>query len=694
MDMIGGEIGFMAASAGKAFLTLMEPHRLMFLALGCIMGLVLGIIPGIGGLTGTAMLLPFTFNMDPYSAFALLLGLGATTATGDPIPAILFGVPGGAASAATVLDGFPMAKKGEAGRALSAAYMSSLMGGVFGAALMAVSIPILRPVMLFIGSPELLAFSVLGISMVAVLSGNAPLRGITAGCLGVMIAMIGTDPQTGTLRWTFDSLYLWDGLPLTPLLLGVFALPELCDLLIARVAIAADTGMANIYKGQWQGVKDCFSHWWLIMRCSWIGGGIGSIPGISASVVDWLAYGHALKTEKGASATFGKGDVRGVIASESSNNAKEGGALVPTVAFGVPGSATMAILLGAFLIHGLVPGPDMLTKNLSITYAMVWSVALANILGAGLCYAFSPQFAKLATLRYTLILPAVLGIIYIGAFEATRQWGDLFTLLFFGLVGWIMKQFKWPRPPLILGVVLGDTIERYLFISIERYGLSWMLRPIVALLFALAILGLIRPLLQDIRSQGGIMRMLTSFQRPTFHPSQLFTMFMIALIGAAVVASLQWDFSAKIVPLVVGTVALCAAVLSLFNEMCRKPVAVAAEGLAEHAQHEVGEKIHMDLVSDTAHLPVREIVMRAALFFGYLIGFMAVMATIGLIPTVGVFVVFFMRHEAKERWSLVIPYAVVLVLFIWFTFDYFMAVPWPPTLIGQWFPVLKAIPSV
>src|ERR1700757_4292317 len=288
MEAVAAEFAFMATAAGKAFVILMDPVRLMYLAAGCVMGLVLGIVPGIGGLAGTAMLLPFTFNMDPYSAFALLLGLGATTATGDPIPAILFGVPGGAPSAATVRDGYPMAKKGEAGRALSAAYMSSLMGGVFGALLMAISIPILRPVMLFIGSPELLAFSVLGISMVAVLSGNAPLRGITAGCLGVMIAMIGTDPQTGTLRWTFDSLYLWDGLPLTPLLLGVFALPELCDLLIARVAIAADTGMANIYKGQWQGVKDCFAHWWLIMRCSWIGGGIGSIPGISASVVDWL----------------------------------------------------------------------------------------------------------------------------------------------------------------------------------------------------------------------------------------------------------------------------------------------------------------------------------------------------------------------------------------------------------------------
>ena len=220
MDAITGEIAFMATAAGKAFLILMEPTRLMYLAAGCIMGLVLGIVPGIGGLAGTAMLLPFTFNMDPYAAFALLLGLGSTTATGDPIPAVLFGVPGGAASAATVLDGFPMAKKGEAGRALSACYMSSMMGGIFGACLLAVSIPILRPVMLFLGSPELLAFAVFGISMVALLSGNAPLRGLAAGCLGIMIAMIGTDPQSGTLRWTFDSLYLWDGLPLTPLLLG------------------------------------------------------------------------------------------------------------------------------------------------------------------------------------------------------------------------------------------------------------------------------------------------------------------------------------------------------------------------------------------------------------------------------------------------------------------------------------------
>jgi TctA family transporter len=703
MESFTGELAFMAASAGKAFIILMDPVRLMYLGAGCMMGLVLGIIPGIGGLAGTAMLLPFTFNMDPYTAFALLLGLGSTTATGDPIPAILFGVPGGAASAATVLDGFPMAKKGEAGRALSAAYMSSLMGGVFGAFLMFISIPVLRPIMLFLGSPELLAFSVLGISMVAVLSGSAPLRGMTAGCFGIMIAMVGTDPQSGTLRWTFDSLYLWDGLPLTPLLLGVFALPELCDLLISRTAIAADTSVGNIYKGQLQGMKDCFQNWWLIVRCSWIGGGIGSIPGISASVVDWLAYGHALKTEKGANLTFGKGDVRGVIASESANNAKEGGALLPTVAFGVPGSATMAILLGAFLIHGLVPGPDMLTKNLNITYAMVWSIALANILGAGMCYAFSPQFAKLSVVRFSLILPAVLGIIYIGAFEATRQWGDLYSLLAFGLLGWIMKQFKWPRPPLILGVVLGDTIERYLFISVERYGLSWLGRPVVAILLTIAIIGLTRPFLQDIRIHGGLKKMLTNFQAPRFDPSQLFTIFMIGIIGAMVLMSLRWDFSAKIVPLVVGTVALLAAGTSLFNDMCRKPE-TAMGGLVDQAIQEVeqklgqankaDEKIHMDLSSDTAHLPTSVIIKRAARFFGYLLVFMAVMAVVGLIPTVAVFVVFFMRYENNERWSLVIPYAVILLVSISFVFDYVMSIPWPPTLIGQLFPTLKFIPSL
>jgi TctA family transporter len=701
MEGFAAEASFMLNAAGNAFVIMMEPTRLGFLSLGAFLGLILGILPGVGGLAGTAMLLPFTFTMDPYTAFAFLLGLGSTVATGDPIPAVLFGVPGGAASAATVLDGHPMARRGEAGRALSAAYMSSLMGGIFGAALLAISIPILRPTMLYIGSPELLAFAVFGISMVAVLSGRAPLRGLAAACLGIMVAMIGADPQTGTLRWTFDTIYLWEGLPLLPIVLGLFALPEMCDLMISRTAIAAGSEKANVYKGQWQGVKDCFRHWWLIVRCSWIGGGIGSIPGISASVVDWLAYGHALRTEKGAAQTFGKGDVRGVIASESSNNAKEGGALVPTIAFGVPGSASMAILLGAFMIHGLVPGPDMLNKHLDITYSMVWSVALANLLGAGLCYAFSPQFARVALLRYTLICPAVLGIIYIGAFESSRNWGDLYTLLFFGLLGWIMKQFKWPRPPLILGLVLGDLIERYMFISIGRYGMDWLTRPLVMILFALAFIGLVRPLLEDYRAQGGVTGIIRRYGRPHFEWGQLFTGFFLVVFVVMVALAWGWKFNAKVVPLVVGGVALAALVLSFANQIFRTP-GRAAGGIeaAENAALVGGgtgvntEKIHMDIESDTAHLPVSTIIARAAMFFGYLLVFMGSTYLMGLIPTLFVFVVTFMRLEARERWTLVLSYAGFMVVFVIIVFDRIMKVPWPASLLGEWLPALKVIPSI
>jgi Tripartite tricarboxylate transporter TctB family len=257
-----------------------------------------------------------------------------------------------------------------------------------------------------------------------------------------------------------------------------------------------------------------------------------------------------------------------------------------------------------------------------------------------------------------------------------------------------MKQFKWPRPPFILGAVLGDTIERYMFISVERYGISWFARPVVAILFIMAGIGLLRPLVQDIKSQGGVINMTKSFQGPRFQPSQLFTIFMLGILSSMVIMATSWDFSAKIVPMVVGGVGITVCVLSLFNDMCRKPTVHATESLAASAQHEVEQKIHMDLASDTEHLPVSLIIKRAARFFGYLVAFMGVMAVIGLVPTVALFVVIFMRYENKEPWKLVITYAIVLVFAISFVFDNVMSIPWPPTLIAQWFPALKFLPSI
>jgi TctA family transporter len=573
-----------------------------------------------------------------------------------------------------------MTKRGEGARALGAAYMSALMGGLFGAVLMAVVLPIVRPLVLQIGSPQLLGLAVIGISMVSSLSGGTPLRGLTMACFGITMAMVGSDPQTGSFRWTMGSLYLMDGLPLVPVTLGVFALPELCDLLISRRSISSEHAGGNNWRGLWQGSKDCISHWWLVTRCSWIGSVIGAIPGISTAVIDWVSYAHAMKTEPGARESFGKGDVRGVIAAESATCSREGGALVPTIVFGVPGSAGMALLLGAFLMHGLVPGPDMLTTNLSVTYAMVWSIAVANILGSGLCFLFSSQIAKIASLRYTLFLPVVLSLIYLGAFEGHRSWGDFYALLIFGILGWVMKHMQWPRPPLVLGFILGQMLERYMFISIQRYGASWLVNPSVLILFSVAALSLSAPLIQNIRQHGGWATTLVSYHRPVFRAVHLFPLFLIGTMLVLMTQMAQWSSVARIVPTVVLTGALLFCFASVANSVFGD--VPATESNLGNSEKEPRAS-HFDIAGNLQDLSVKTIVVRGLIFFGWLVAFIVSMAAIGLIPTVPIFIIALMRIEGREPWRIIIPMAIVMTGFILFVFNYLLAIPWPGSYLGD-----------
>src|SRR6267143_1946422 len=379
----------MASMAWHALTLLLEPARLGILCIGVVIGLAIGVLPGLNGIVGMAMLIPFTYNMDPHTAMALLLGMAAVITSSDFITAVLFGVPGHVGAAATVIDGHAMARNGEAGRAFGAGFAASLAGGLIGAIVLALSIPILRP--------------------------------------------------------------------------GLLAMPELCELAVARKKIAGDHASNINLSNQWQGVRDVGRHWWLVVRCSILGTGLGAIPGIGSAVIDWIAYGYAQRTEKNPE-TFGTGDVRGVIAPESSNNAKEGGHLVPTIAFGVPAGASMAILLGAFLMHGLTPGPEMLTKRLDVTYTIVWSLTLAHVIGALICLCSSRWLARISTVRPEILLPIVLALVFVAAYEGSHDWGDLFVLLGFGVVGWLMKRLGWPRPPMVLGIVIGGIFERYLYI--------------------------------------------------------------------------------------------------------------------------------------------------------------------------------------------------------------------------------------
>ncbi|MEY4880519.1 MAG: hypothetical protein RJB62_1988, partial [Pseudomonadota bacterium] len=544
--------------------------------------------------------------------------------------------------------------------------------------------------------PELLAASLFGISMVAALSGSAPLRGLVAAGLGITFAMVGADPQTGTLRWTMDTLYLWDGLPLLPVALGLFALPELCDLAISRSAVSKVPNL-DIKAGMVQGVRDTFRHWFLCIRCGGIGAAIGAVPGLGGAVIGWIAYAHALRSEKDAYKTFGKGDVRGLIASESANNAKDGGGLIPTIAFGVPGGASMAILLGAFLIHGLVPGPEMLERNLDVTYTMVWSVAIANIIGAAICFAFSGFFAKVTMLRYTLIIPVIIVIVYVGAFQASRDWGDLYTLFLFGVLGWVMKQLRWPRPPLILGFVLGDIIERYMFISVGRYDLNWLFHPIVAVLLLMSLFSFVRPLRQNIKAAGGVVKMFTGFRKPKFEKADIFPIGLFILFVVLFAQTVNWEFGAKVVPLFVGAIVIPALAFSLLNQVCRRHPPVQTEpqhDAAEESKEEVSELLHMDVASDHGELSMREVIRRAGIYGFWLLLLMALIGVVGFVPAAPLFVIAYMRGERREPWLLSIAMGLAMGVFLYLVFDQVLNVVWPPTLLGEWFPSLAFLPSV
>ncbi|MEE2759923.1 MAG: tripartite tricarboxylate transporter permease [Pseudomonadota bacterium] len=699
-----------------AAVALTDPLRLSFLALGVFIGLLLGVIPGLGGLVGLSLLLPFTFNMDPFTALAFMMGLQAVVVTSDTIPAVLFGVPGTVGSAATILDGYPMARKGEAGRAFGAAFTSSVVGGLYGAMLLALAIPVIRPIILQIGSPELLAICVFGLSLVAVLSGSTPMKGLAAACIGLMVATAGDDPQTGTLRWTFDTIYLYDGLPVVPLALGLFAIPEIADMVITRQSISGGANAGSRWS-QWQGVKDVFRNKFLVFRCASIGSGLGAIPGIGASIIDWIAYGHAARSIKDSGRTFGKGDVRGVIASESSNNAKEGGALLPTIAFGVPGSASMALILGAFLIHGLIPGPELLAKRLDITYTLVWSVAIANILGAGVCFLFANQLAKVALIRIGILAPVVLAITYIGAFQGQNSWGDISALLIFGFIGWVMKRFRWPRPPLILGFVLGGLVERYMFISVERYSWEWLwifregtFAPWVDIVLLLALYGILAPMIrrsiQRWRS-GEKVQLEFAFQPQNLNPSMYFNMAILAMFLTTIYIASDWEFGARLVPLVVGWggVVFTAGVIisGLFLTPRPEPETISNEksGDAKSVTEditlkpsEINNNVHFDIQADYGDLTVRTIFVRATTYFAWLAGFYGAAFLIGLLPAMFMYLVGYMRFEGRESWRTVLIIALPLWLGSYFLFHKILLITWPQSVIGNLFPVLRTIETL
>lgn len=466
-----------------ALLELFRPEHVLSILTGVVLGLIVGVIPGFGPTAMIVLLFPVLFTLDATSAIGLVVGVLAATTVSDTAPAILFGVAGEVGAQATILDGHPLGRQGKAAPTLGSSYSAAMLGGLVGAVFLMAAIPIAGALILAVGSPELFAIGVVGIAMVGSLSGRAILRGLAAGTIGLLIGMVGIDVVTATPRWTFDLLYLYDGFPIVLVAIGIFGIPELLRLMSTGERISQVPEMIG---STFSGIRDTLRHWFLVVRTAAIGIFVGMVPGLGSAAASWFAYGHALQTEKGAYKTFGKGDIRGVIGVDAAANAKDGGALLPTLFFGIPGSTTMALLLVVFLVHGIEPGPAMATRDLPLTLLIVFSLVLANVF-AGLIMLFVGQWiAKLALVPIQVLAPVVISLMAFAAVQTSFTSNDLLVFAAFSFLGCLMSELGWPRPPLLIGLILSPILERYFFISTTRYGYEWLMRPSVVFIGLLA----------------------------------------------------------------------------------------------------------------------------------------------------------------------------------------------------------------
>lgn len=667
----------LAGAFVSGFLQILTPTTFGLMILGIAIGFAVGILPGLGGPTTLALMLPFIVKMDPVQAFAFLIGMTAVTNTTGDITSILLGVPGEPTAAATIVDGHPMAKNGEAGRALGAALMSSLVGAIFGSFALATAIPIVRPLVLSFGSPEFFMLAALGITFVASLSGEAFLKGLLAGGIGMFLATVGLCQVSSVERYTFGQTFLWDGIGLVPITIGFFAIPEIIDLAIQGSSIAGER--REKLGGVMEGVKDTFRHFWLTIRCSAIGAYTAIIPGLGGATTQWLAYAHAVQSSPNRE-RFGKGAVEGVLGPGAANNSTLGGSLITTIAFGVPSSVTMAILMGAFLIQGIVPGPDMLIPepkgHLALTFSFVWINVLSNIITVAVCFLLLNLLVKVTYIRGNLLIPFILLLIYLGAFAEKNTFEDLILVLLFGALGWTLVRLNWPRAPLILGLVLGPLAESKLFLSTDNYGAAWLYRPGVIILIALTIFGALYPFLKARRrrrqaeSADPASRTPVRTQGPRslrFSWESAFTLFIILVFALALWQSRTFDFRTGLFPWAIGIPVFCLAIGQFIMDLASPAAQV------EGGPSTTGEG-----------LPIAVVNRRTTGMFAWIVTYFIAIWLLGFSVGVPLCTFIQLRIFGREKWPLSLIYTASAWAFIYAIFDKILHVPFPEGQLILW----------
>lgn len=478
--------------------TVSDPGNFALLVGGTAVGVIMGMLPGLGGTVTLALLIPITFTMDPLVAFMLLVAANGGTSQGGAVTAILLNTPGKAPNAATILDGYPMARDGRGGEAVGASLTASALGAIAGIGVLAVSIPIMIQIVLLFGPPEIFWLGMWGLTVIAIVVGDRLRTGLLSAGLGLLFAMHGVNGVTAGVRWTYGIDTLLDGIQLVPALIGLFAISEMLNL-VTRGESIAETGESEeeeieIGGGKWKGVRSVFVHKWLFLRSALIGMVIGAIPGVGGTAANYVSYFQAVQTSSDPE-SFGTGDVRGVIASEAANDAKEGGAYIPTLGFGIPGSSSMAILFGAFLLHGITPGPLLLQNNLDVVMVIIVSALISNIVSSGIVLGLTEQLVAVTRLDIRLLAPIVIAVAFMAAYALNNDFFGVWIALVFGILGFVMIYADMSRIPMVLGMVLGPIVETNFFRSLQlsrgdpaifaRSPVTWILILLVVLSLAL-----------------------------------------------------------------------------------------------------------------------------------------------------------------------------------------------------------------
>ena len=422
--------------------------------------------------------------------------MGATS-FGGSVSAILLNTPGIAPNAATCFDGYPMAQQGKAGMAIGAAAAASSTGGLIGIFTLVAIIPLAKQIVLSFGPPEFFMLALLGLSAIAVSTGGAFLRGLISALFGLMLALVGYDAVNGGYRFTADVEYLYDGIPLVPTLVGLFALSEMINLTVKGGTVASKESTGAI-TGVLPGILAVYRHWPILLRGSAIGTFVGALPGVGGTVASFLAYTATVQTAKDRD-TFGKGNIKGVIAPESANNAKDGGSLIPTLSFGIPGSAESAIFLGVLILHGIEPGPMLLIEEESVVVSIILALTASTILASLFGLMVTRQLSMITLVDVNILVPSVVSVALVGVYALKGEFGDVILAMVFGVIGYLMIRFGFPRIALVIALVLGELAERSYHQSLAMADDDWTVfftREISLILFIVTVLCLLLPALR------------------------------------------------------------------------------------------------------------------------------------------------------------------------------------------------------